>query len=59
MVTEGLAAGQTDHTSFEADEAGWYWLMCGVPGHALKGEWLELRVDQAAGTAGIQIKTGK
>jgi sulfocyanin SoxE-like protein len=59
MVTEGLAAGQTDHTSFEADEAGWYWLMCGVPGHALKGEWLELRVDQAAGTAGVQIKTGK
>ncbi len=30
--------------------------MCGVPGHALKGEWLELRVDPDAKTASRQIK---
>jgi uncharacterized cupredoxin-like copper-binding protein len=56
MVTEGLAPGQTDQTTFLAEEAGWYWLLCGVPGHALAGEWLELRVDPAATTASVQIK---
>jgi hypothetical protein len=40
MVTAGLKAGQTDVTTFTADEAGWYWLLCGVPGHAISGEWI-------------------
>jgi Sulfocyanin (SoxE) domain len=57
-VTRGLPAGQTDQTTFEADEAGWYWLLCGVPDHALKGEWIELRVDPAAKTGGITVKSG-
>jgi hypothetical protein len=48
MVTEGLAAGQTDQTTFVAEEAGWYWLLCGVPGHAAKGEWISLKVDRQA-----------
>ena len=56
MVTEGLPAGGTDDTTFEAEEVGWYWLMCGVPGHALKGEWLELRVDQEVRTASVLVK---
>ena len=56
MVTAGLPLGATDQTTFTADEAGWYWLLCGVPGHALKGEWLELRVDPDAKTASIQVK---
>jgi hypothetical protein len=56
MVTEGLPPGQTDQTTFVADEAGWYWLMCGVPGHGLAGEWLELRVDPEATTARVEVK---
>ena len=56
MVTEGLRPGQSDQSTFEAEEAGWYWMMCGVPGHALEGEWLELRVDPAAKTAKVEIK---
>jgi hypothetical protein len=56
MVTEGLPPGQTDRTTFVAEEAGWYWLMCGVPSHALAGEWLELRVDPGATTAGLVLK---
>ena len=56
MVTEGLPPGGTDQTTFTAEEAGWYWLMCGVPGHALAGEWLELRVDPEATTARVVIK---
>jgi Sulfocyanin (SoxE) domain len=56
MMTEGLPPGGTDKTTFVAEEAGWYWLMCGVSGHALAGEWLELRVDPEATTASVQIK---
>ena len=56
MVTEGLRPGQTDQSTFEAEEAGWYWMMCGVPGHALEGEWLELRVDPEVKTARVEIK---
>ena len=53
-VTSGLAAGQADRTTFEAEEAGWYWMLCGVPGHALAGEWIGLRVDPEAPTAGVR-----
>lgn len=57
MVTSGLKAGQTDVTTFTADQAGWYWLLCGVPGHALKGEWLGLRVDPDA--KGPEVRSKK
>ena len=56
-VTTGLPAGGTDQTTFQADEAGWYWLLCGVPNHALSGEWIELRVDPEAKTAALIRKT--
>jgi len=56
MVTGGLTAGQGDRTTFTADEAGWYWLLCGVPGHAIAGEYLELHVDPDAKTAGVRVK---
>ena len=56
MVTEGLPPGGTDQTTFVADEAGWYWMLCGVPSHALNGEWLELRVDPEAKSAGVEVK---
>jgi hypothetical protein len=55
-VTAGLAAGQTDRTTFEPDQTGWYWLLCGVPGHALAGEWIGLKVDPEAKTAGVREK---
>jgi Sulfocyanin (SoxE) domain len=54
--TEGLGSGETDQTSFQAEEAGWYWLLCGVPNHALTGEWIELRIDPDAKTAGFTEK---
>jgi len=55
-LAEGLAAGQTDHTTFEADQVGWYWLLCGVPSHALQGEWIGLKVDPDAKTASVVLK---
>lgn len=53
-VTAGLVAGQSDRTTFEAEEAGWFWLLCGVPGHAIAGEWIGLRVDPEATSAGVK-----
>jgi Sulfocyanin (SoxE) domain len=56
-VNDGLPPGQSDQSSFEAEEAGWYWLLCGVEGHAIAGEWIELRVDPEAKGARVQLKT--
>ena len=56
MLAAGLAAGQTDRTTFEPDQTGWYWLLCGVPGHALAGEWIGLKVDAEAKGAGVNVK---
>jgi hypothetical protein len=47
-VLPGLAVGRTDDTSFGAEDDGWFWVICGVPGHAIAGEWISLRVDPAA-----------
>ena len=55
-LTAGLPAGQRDETTFVADQSGWYWLLCGVPGHALKGEWIGLKVDAEATTASVKTK---
>jgi sulfocyanin SoxE-like protein len=57
MATAGLPPGQTDRTTFVAEEAGWFWLLCGVPEHALKGEWLELRVDPEAKVPVVMLKS--
>jgi hypothetical protein len=56
-VVDGLPLGQTDQTTFEAEEAGWYWLLCGVPSHALEGEWIELRIDPEGKTARAEVKS--
>jgi hypothetical protein len=56
MVTAGLKAGQTDVTTFVADQAGWYWLLCGVSGHALRGEWVGFRVDPDAKGPAVREK---
>lgn len=56
MATAGLPAGRTDETTFVAEEAGWYWLLCGVPTHALNGEWIELRIDPEAREPGVNMR---
>jgi hypothetical protein len=55
-VTTGLDAGSRDVTRFEADQVGWYWLLCGVPGHAIKGEWIGLKVDADATAPSLVAK---
>ncbi len=55
-VTAGLSAGQRDLTTFVADQAGWYWILCGVPSHAIRGEWIGLKVDREAATASVVVR---
>jgi uncharacterized cupredoxin-like copper-binding protein len=57
MVTAGLRPGQPDQTTFTAEQPGWYWLLCGVPGHAIQGEYLGLKVDPEARTASLKLKS--
>lgn len=57
MLTEGLKPGQNDQTTFTAEETGWYWMLCGVPGHALEGEYIGLRVDAEATAPGIKVRS--
>jgi hypothetical protein len=52
----GLIAGRRDATTFEADQTGWYWLYCGVPDHALRGEWISLRVSAEAKEPAVVVK---
>jgi hypothetical protein len=47
-VVEGLPQGATDVMRFTAPESGSYRIACGVPGHALSGMWIWLKVDPAA-----------
>lgn len=49
-VTAGLKPGQKDNTTFTATDAGWYWMLCGVPSHAIAGEWIGLKIDREATT---------
>jgi len=55
-VLPGLATGRTDDTSFEAEDGGWFWVICGVPGHAIAGEWISLRIDPSAADVAVKKK---
>lgn len=52
----GLPVGATDVSTFELDEAGWYWILGGVPTHAIQGEVIGLKVDASARTVSIVRK---
>jgi Sulfocyanin (SoxE) domain len=55
-VSDGIKPGQKDVTTFVADQAGWYWMLCGVPGHAIRGEWIGLKVDRTAAMPSVVQK---
>lgn len=54
----GLPPGGTDVSTFEAEEAGWFWILGGVPGHAIAGDYIGLKVDAAAGGVSVKRKGG-
>jgi hypothetical protein len=45
---EGLPQEATDVMRFSVPDTGSYRLICGVPGHALSGMWIWLKVDPTA-----------
>jgi hypothetical protein len=47
-VLEGLPQEASDVMRFPVPESGTYRILCGVPGHALSGMWIWLKVDPAA-----------
>ena len=49
-VTQGLAQGGKDVMRFTAPASGSYRIICGVPGHALSGMWIWLKIDPNAKT---------
>ena len=49
-VVEGMVQGETDVIRFTAPDTGSYRIICGVPGHALSGMWIWLKIDPAAKT---------
>lgn len=42
---------------FRADEAGRYWIFCGVPGHARGGMWIWLEVSETAGAPDFRTES--
>ena len=52
----GMGVGRSDRTQFLVDQAGWYWILCGVPGHAIAGEYISLKVDAAATAVSVVSK---
>ena len=47
-VVEGMVQGATDVIRFTAPDTGSYRIICGVPGHALSGMWIWLKIDPAS-----------
>ena len=49
-VTQGLPQEGKDVIRFTAPDSGKYRIICGVPGHALSGMWIWLKIDPEAKT---------
>jgi plastocyanin len=47
-LSEGLPQEAKDVIRFTAPDSGTYRIICGVPGHALSGMWIWLKVDPSA-----------
>lgn len=53
-VEKGLKPGGTLSATFTANEAGSYYIVCGMPGHAPAGQYINLVVSGTAKTASFQ-----
>ncbi len=51
MVMQGLPMNAASNAKFKASTAGTYLIVCGVPGHALGGQYLGLKVVAGAKAA--------
>lgn len=53
-VEAGLKPGAAQNVTFSANKAGSYYFVCGVPGHALAGQYINLVVSKTATTASFR-----
>jgi hypothetical protein len=51
QLTQGLPQEGTDVMRFTAPSSGTFRIICGVPGHALSGMWIWMKIDPAAKAA--------
>ena len=54
----GMMADHREEFGFNTRDAGQFWLLCGVTGHALQGMWVKLSVDAQADQPHIAIADG-
>ncbi len=54
----GIMADHHDEIRFIARDAGQFWLLCGVTGHAVQGMWVKLSVAAEADAPHIVIESG-
>jgi len=57
-LESGIMSNQHDDVKFTTKEAGKYWMVCGVTGHALQGMWVGFEVDPKAEKPHIVIASG-
>jgi sulfocyanin len=50
QLLQGLPQEGTDVMRFQVPQSGSYRIICGVPGHALSGMWIWMKIDPAAKT---------
>ena len=48
LGSDTVAQGGKDAMRFTAPSSGSYRIICGVPGHALSGMWIWLKIDPSA-----------
>ncbi|GHF61769.1 sulfocyanin [Deinococcus metalli] len=53
-VEAGIRPGATTQVVFKASKAGSYYFVCGVPGHAMGGQYIRLVVSKAATVASFK-----
>lgn len=54
-VSNGIAPNKSGSIQFVANKVGEYWMICGVPGHALGGMWDHFVVSQSAWSPSVSF----
>lgn len=53
-VEAGIKMGTVQNVTFKANKAGAYFVVCGVPGHAMAGQYINLVISKTAKTASFK-----
>jgi sulfocyanin len=55
-LVPGMSVGKSDDVDFLADKEGKFWIMCGVPNHAVGGMWDWFIVSKTATAPSVTFK---